>query len=272
MKALWLRYLTWFGALKPRERNMVVVAALALAGFMPYTLAIEPTLRESRRLTTQAESQSRALAAIQTEVAALAKANVDPDQASRVRVTELTRQLRSLDEAMRRSQKGLVPADQMAKLLGNLLDRRGGLRIVALRTLPATPLLERGAAPGGAVNPAAPGAVPPAVAAVVSAVSAAGGAVTPAAGAGAPSAGAGAGASGQSAGANAAPSAGIFKHGVELVLQGSYAELSAYLERIERSPAQMFWARAVLDAEAYPHLTLTVSIFTIGLEAAWLSV
>ena len=252
MKALWLRYLTWFGALKSRERNMVVVAALALAGFMPYTLVLDPALRESRRLTTQVENQSRALAAIQTDVAALAKANVDPDQASRERVTDLTRQLRSLDEAMRRSQKGLVPADQMAKLLGNLLDRRGGLRIVALRTLPATPLLERGAAAAGAVTPVASGTVPPGAPAV---------AVAPTAGA-----------PGQTAGGSAAPGAGIFKHGVELVLQGSYAELSAYLDRIERSPAQMFWARAVLDAEAYPHLTLTVSIFTIGLEAAWLSV
>ena len=252
MKALCLRYLAWFGALKARERNLVVLAALVLAGFMPYTLAIEPALRESRRLTTQAESQARALAAIQTEVAALARANVDPDQASRVRVTELTRQLHSLDEAMRRSQKGLVPADQMAKLLGNLLDRRGGLRIVALRTLPATPLLERSGAAGGTANPAVSGAVP-----------AAGGAIAPAAGAGVPA---------QPAGGTAAPAAGIFKHGVELVLQGSYADLSAYLDRIERTPAQMFWARAVLDAEAYPQLTLTVSIFTIGLEAAWLSV
>ena len=259
MKALWLRYLAWFGALKRPERNMVMVAALALAAFIPYTLAVEPALRESRRLTMQQESQSRALAAIQTEVAALVKANVDPDQASRERVTDLTRQLRSLDEAMRRSQKGLVPADQMAKLLGNLLDRRGGLRIVALRTLPATPLLERSGAAGGTVNPAVSGAVP-----------AAGGAIAPAAGAGVPPTGTGAPA--QPAGGSAAAAASILKHGVELVLQGSYAELSAYLERIERSPAQMFWARAVLDAEAYPHLTLTVSIFTIGLEAAWLSV
>lgn len=260
MTGLWLRYLTWFGALKPRERNMVVVAALVLAAFLPHTLAIEPALRESRRLATQIETQSRTLAAIQTEVAVLAKTNVDPDQASRERVTDLTRQLRSLDEAMRRSQKGLVPADQMAKLLGNLLDRRGGLRIVALRTLPATPLLERTGAAGGAANPATTaGSVP-----------AAGGAITPVAGAG--GAATGAAASAQLAGGTAAPAAGIFKHGVELVLQGSYAELSAYLERIERSPAQMFWARAVLDAEAYPHLTLTVSIFTIGLEAAWLSV
>ena len=262
MKALCLRYLAWFGALKPRERNMVVVAALALAGFIPYTLLLDPALRESRRLTTHVENQSRTLAAIQTDMAALAKANVDPDQVSRERVIDLTRQLRSLDEAMRRSQKGLVPADQLAKLLGNLLDRGGGLRIVALRTLPATPLLERGVASGGTANPAASGGVSPTAAAVASVVSAAGGAVTPAAGGG--SASAAAGAPGQSA--------GIFKHGVELVLQGSYAELSAYLERIERAPAQMFWARAVLDAEAYPQLTLTISIFTIGLEATWLSV
>ena len=236
MKALCLRYLAWFGALKPRERNMVVMAALALAGFIPYTLILDPALRESRRLTTQLENQSRTLATIQTDMAALAKANVDPDQVSRERVTDLTRQLRSLDEAMRRSQKGLVPADQMAKMLETLLDRNRGLRVVALRNLPPAPFPDR---PPTLPTPPAQSDAAPANA---------------------------------KAAPDAAAGSGVYRHGVELVLQGSYAELSAYLEQIERLPTQMFWSSAVLDAENYPRVTLTLSIFTIGLEAAWLSV
>lgn len=250
MKALLVRYGAWFGALNRRERTMVTVAALALAVFLPFTLVLEPALRESRRLSAQLEKQARALTALQTEVVALAKSNVDPDQVNRDRVNELTSQLRSLDESMRRSQKGLVPADQMGKLLSSLLDRRGGLRIVALRTLPATPLLERAGAAGGAgvAGAAAPGAA--------STVATAGGA----------------GATNPAGAASAGVGAGIYKHSVELVLQGSYAELSAYLERVERASGQLFWIRAVLDAEAYPLLSLTVTLFTIGLEPAWLSV
>ncbi len=244
MKQAWARYSHWFNALKPRERNLVVVAVLALAGFVPYSLAIEPQLRESRRLSAQIETQGKLLASIRSDVAALAASNVDPDSANRERVAQLTRQLRTLDEGMRATQKGLVPADQMAKMLESLLDRNRGLRIVALRTLPPAPLLDRPAAAPGQSD-ATTNSAPPS-------------AGTPAPGAKA--------AQGQGTGA------GIYRHGVELVLQGGYAELSAYLEQIERLPTQVFWSKAVLDAEAYPRVTLTLSIFTIGLEAAWLSV
>jgi MSHA biogenesis protein MshJ len=237
MTPMWMRYCSWFDRLKPRERALVVVASLALAGFVPYALAIEPQLRESRRLAAQIETQGKLLATIRSDVAALAASNIDPDSSNRERVAQLTRQLRTLDDGLRTTQKGLVPADQMAKVLESLLDRNRGLRVVALRTLPPAPLLDRPAA-GAAQSEAAP-ATPANVA---------------------------------KAAPGAAAGSGIYRHGVELVLQGSYAELSAYLEQIERLPTQMFWSGAVLDAENYPRVTLTLSIFTIGLEAAWLSV
>jgi MSHA biogenesis protein MshJ len=237
-----MRYSTWFNGLKPRERALVMVASVALAGFVPYALALEPQLRESRRLVAQIDTQGKLLATIRSDVAALAASNVDPDTANRERVAQVTRQLRTLDDDLRTTQKGLVPADQMAKMLESLLDRNRGLRIVALRTLPPAPLLDRPAATPGPADAATP------------------------AGASASPANAAKAAPGSAAGA------GIYRHGVELVLQGGYAELSAYLEQIERLPTQMFWSSAVLDAESYPRVTLTLSIFTIGLEAAWLSV
>lgn len=64
----------------------------------------------------------------------------------------------------------------------------------------------------------------------------------------------------------------VFKHGVEVRLSGSYADLYDYLARLERLPTRMFWSRANLNAEDYPRVTLTVTIYTLSLDKAWLEV
>ena len=239
MNRLWQRYSNWLAGLKPRERAMMAVASVALAGFIPFTVALEPQLRESRRLAAQIENQGKVLATLQSDVAALAASNVDPDGVTREQIERAKRQLQELDNAMRAAGKGLVPASEMASLLERLLERNRSLRVVALRTLPGVPLQER-------LRPANVDSTPAGAEA-----------------AGSPNSPAGAAPSGET---------GVTKYGVELVLQGNYADFSAYLEQIERMPVQMFWSKAVLDAETYPRLTLTLTLFTLGLEAAWLSV
>lgn len=69
-----------------------------------------------------------------------------------------------------------------------------------------------------------------------------------------------------------APAGAVFKHGVKVTVQGSYADLYDYLARLEKLPWHMFWSRAVLDAENYPRVTLTVTIYTLSLDKAWLVV
>jgi len=64
----------------------------------------------------------------------------------------------------------------------------------------------------------------------------------------------------------------IFRHGVEITLQGNYVDLYDYLMRLEKLPWRMFWARAVLDAGDYPRLTLKLTIYTLSLDKAWLEV
>ncbi len=64
----------------------------------------------------------------------------------------------------------------------------------------------------------------------------------------------------------------VFKHGVELRVAGSYADLYDYLQRLEKLPARMFWSRATLSAGDYPKVTLTVTIYTLSLDKAWLEV
>ncbi len=69
-----------------------------------------------------------------------------------------------------------------------------------------------------------------------------------------------------------ASEANVFKHGVDITLQGSYADLHDYLSRLERLPWRMFWNRVRLETDEYPRLTMTVTIHTLSLDKAWLQV
>lgn len=64
----------------------------------------------------------------------------------------------------------------------------------------------------------------------------------------------------------------LYRHGVELVLEGSYAAFAAYLERVERMPYGVFWGGLELDALAYPNLTLKLTLYTLSQDKAWLAV
>lgn len=81
--------------------------------------------------------------------------------------------------------------------------------------------------------------------------------------------------------AGAAPGAGakggfvqnnIYKHGVEITVRGAYEDLYEYLARLEGSQWRMFWDRAQLTVENHPRLTLTLTIYTLSLDKAWLEV
>lgn len=65
---------------------------------------------------------------------------------------------------------------------------------------------------------------------------------------------------------------GFYRHGFEITVSGRYADLVAYLERLEASSWRLNWSEASLDAAARPLLTLTLTVHTLSLEEAWLRV
>lgn len=64
----------------------------------------------------------------------------------------------------------------------------------------------------------------------------------------------------------------VYKHGIELTLEGGYLDLLDYLTRLEKLQWQMFWARTRIDASQYPRVQMTVTLFTLSLDEAWLVV
>jgi len=64
----------------------------------------------------------------------------------------------------------------------------------------------------------------------------------------------------------------IFKHGVQITVRGSYADLMQYLAALEKMPTQMFWGMAKLNVVQYPNAELTVTLYTLSLDKTWLQV
>lgn len=64
----------------------------------------------------------------------------------------------------------------------------------------------------------------------------------------------------------------VYKHGVEITLQGNYLDLLDYLAKLEKLPWQMFWAQTRMDASDYPRVRVTLRLYTLSLDKAWLVV
>ena len=64
----------------------------------------------------------------------------------------------------------------------------------------------------------------------------------------------------------------IYRHGLELTVSGSYLDLLAYMRDMEKLPSQLYWGALDLDASAYPAVSMKVTVYTLSLDRAWLSV
>lgn len=62
----------------------------------------------------------------------------------------------------------------------------------------------------------------------------------------------------------------IYRHGLELTVRGDYAALAAYVRRVENQPGKIYPSDLSLKVERYPVSTLTLTLYTLSLERAWL--
>ena len=65
---------------------------------------------------------------------------------------------------------------------------------------------------------------------------------------------------------------GLFRHGIELTVSGSYVDLYEYLQALERLPTQLYWGHAELAVGEYPSVTLKLTLYTVSFDRAWLIV
>jgi MSHA biogenesis protein MshJ len=244
MKALWLKLARRFAALSQREKLLVAgLLALGLPGAI-IGIWVEPTWRTQKVLKAD-------LVRIQEEAAKQPSPiiTVDPNPQARAELEALEARLASAEQDFAEQAKGLGQPGEMVNLLEKLLARHPGVRLNALRSLPSALLQPAG-------TPGASQASPPASAAPTQPAN-------PAAAA----SGANPPASGQAA---ATQTIAIYRHGIELELEGGWGALRSYLAEIERIPRPLQWGQLKLTAQTYPQVRMTVSLYTLSLESAWL--
>lgn len=64
----------------------------------------------------------------------------------------------------------------------------------------------------------------------------------------------------------------VYKHGLRVEVKGGFADLVRYLQALEGLEWGVLWGEVRLETEAYPVSRLTVVIYTLSTEQAWLGV
>jgi MSHA biogenesis protein MshJ len=64
----------------------------------------------------------------------------------------------------------------------------------------------------------------------------------------------------------------VYKHGIRVVVRGSYADLAAYLQQLEALPARLGWGEIRLDANDNGQSRLSFDVYTFSMEKTWLHI
>jgi MSHA biogenesis protein MshJ len=63
----------------------------------------------------------------------------------------------------------------------------------------------------------------------------------------------------------------LYRHGVEIRLEGNYGQLQAYLAQLEKLPQHLLWGQLSYRVIDYPRAEMTLTVFTLSPDRAWLA-
>jgi MSHA biogenesis protein MshJ len=67
------------------------------------------------------------------------------------------------------------------------------------------------------------------------------------------------------------PTASLFRHGVEITVEGAYGDLMNYLAALENLPGpRLLWGGVAMKVEHHPTVRLSFTVYTLSLDRAWL--
>ena len=64
----------------------------------------------------------------------------------------------------------------------------------------------------------------------------------------------------------------LYRHGVEIVVEGRYADVVNYVRAIEAMPQRVLWGGLQLQVEQYPKVVVTLRLYTLSPARGWLEI
>lgn len=254
MKQVWQRMSLKIDELGLRERIFIFLMAVVVLIALVNTVTLGQRFAKESELSRKIAQDQSQIAGIQAEIRGkVAAFNPNPDAANLTHLHQIDQKSKEMRETLRNMQKGLVSPDRMTALLEDILKQNGKLRLVSLRTLPATGLNEpdvqdKGKQDKGATDTAAQKQIDDALKVGHSLADA------------------------KDKLAKGTGSPLVYKHGVEIVIEGDYLEMVNYMTAVEAMPWQLFWGKAVLSANESSKLSLKLTLYTLSLDKKWLSI
>ncbi len=144
MKQQWEMISAKLEAMSLRERVFIFAALTALLLALINMLLLEPLFARQKSLRSQLAQQQQLISAVQSQIAAMQQENsADANSPQLNQIKQLKLEIAEGNAFLQSSRERLVQPEKMAAHLRQLLNRNNRLQLVALQTLPVTPLIDQ---------------------------------------------------------------------------------------------------------------------------------
>lgn len=214
-----------------RERVLIFLTLLAVV-FLIWQLLVQSSIdNTSKSLEAERAKITKEQQDLETKITTLSVAMAsDPAIAKRKEIDKLRVDISKVEGNLAGLAQGLISAEQLPKVLQDVLARTASIQLREVRTLPVTELQLAPQAVVGQTNNVG----------VQSASSAA--TQTPVAG------------------------TGVYKHSVIIRVAGSYLELLNLLREIEALEWKFYWESLDYSVKSYPNAEIDIEVFTLSSE------
>lgn len=226
MKEKWILLKGRFESFEMRERLLIVGAAVAVIYLLWDFVLLQPMGKEMQIIEARERVARQAIQTTEAEVTVLQSiAKKDPNLGLRQEIEELRNKLTHLDTQLETLAVGLVPAEQLPKVMHGVLSKSGKLKVERLTTLPPQEVALSTAS--RTAEPTGPGAETHTETATQKDVK-------------------------------------IYRHSVVLDLSGDFSGVVNYLRELERSDWRFYWESLRYEVTSYPSAKVRMRVFTLS--------
>ncbi|AGH47400.1 type II secretion system protein GspM [Paraglaciecola psychrophila] len=119
-----------------REQILILLCGLAVVILMMYTFLLEPILENSEKLQQKSISAKKEISILAGQVSELTNTlKTNPNDPVLERIALLKRQIRNIINQLQTQTDNLVPANEMAGMLENVLVGSKGLKLIELQSI-----------------------------------------------------------------------------------------------------------------------------------------
>ncbi|ENM5759684.1 type II secretion system protein GspM [Vibrio mimicus] len=142
MMSHWETMTSKFSALSLREKVLIALCGTVLVVMVLLIGLIEPALKQSQSRQVQIQTLTSSNQQLQGEIMVLqAKLAKNPDQEQDVELGQLTLQSQEISQQLAEKMTSMVAPSEMPNLLESVLTQSQKLKLVALESLPAEPIV-----------------------------------------------------------------------------------------------------------------------------------